>query len=235
MLNKDDRVVVEWRIVPLQAAQPDEAAVAWITMTGIVTDIEDTNQRGEPSAVIVEYFTDVAGVRSSQGTYGLPPQELEGAFIELKRLERLAPALPTFQQILGRKRERTPDHPTQQFQQQQQGQDTLTVLKSLVELQKGEEVKAKTTIAPGLRIVDDEAHVWHPFNVVAWAAQVRTQGATEASREMVVQAWRVEIMQALSDLGINTAVKESDDVANLRNYNDCRDQFARWLRIAPDT
>ena len=112
-LHKDDCLTIEWRIVPLQAVQPDEATVPWILMTGTVIDIEDTNQRGEPSAVIVEYFADVAGVRTSQGTYGLPPQELDGAFIELKRLERLAPQLPRFQQILGRKRERTP--PAQQF------------------------------------------------------------------------------------------------------------------------
>ena len=91
-LHKDDCLTIEWRIVPLQAAQPDEAAVPWIVMMGTVIDIEDTNHRGEPSAVIVEYFADVAGVRTSQGTYGLPPQELEGAFIKLKRLERLAPA-----------------------------------------------------------------------------------------------------------------------------------------------
>ena len=36
----------------------------------------------------------------------MPPQELEGAFIELKRLERLAPQLPTFQQIMRKRAQR---------------------------------------------------------------------------------------------------------------------------------
>ena len=225
MLNKDDRVVVEWRIVPLQAAQPDEAAVAWITMTGIVTDIEDTNQRGEPSAVIVEYFTDVAGVRSSQGTYGLPPQELEGAFIELKRLERLAPALPTIHQILGRKRERTP--PAQQFNGTTAQQPTL---KELVEAVKGEEVVAKTSVCVGLRVVEDEGELWAPFNIFTWYNLLRYQ-QDDGGREAVVAQWRMSMLQSMTDSGIH-ATQVAANV--LRSFNDARDQFARWLRTCGD-
>ena len=63
-LKGGDELQIEWRIVPLREQQPSEVEVPWTIMKGTVVEIESTNQRGEASAVVVEYFDEAEGIRS---------------------------------------------------------------------------------------------------------------------------------------------------------------------------
>ena len=227
-LSVADTITIDWRIVSLSEPQPGLLAVPFQRFIGTVTDIDEWNADGVPKTVTVEYFTidQATQERMPQGIFELPPQQLDGAFIEVANLAKSAPVLPSFAQIL---RKRAREEGREQIQEQHQGRNDL---RDLVEAITKEDVKRKTEICQGLKIVVDDSMIWHPFRLYDWVQLLRTK-ATEQQRQTVISTWRMELLQSLTDAGVNFA-GTGDNVSAVRQYNDCRDQYARWLLTTPD-
>ena len=175
----------------------------------------------------VYFIRGAAGEQQEQGTFGLPAQELDGAFIEFKVLRKELRPLPSFAQLL-RKREREPDQTAFTLMQQAQ-QSQQNVVKDLVETLKSEEVKSKISLCPGLRIVEDTSDIWHPFQIYTWTNMFAAT-ATDAQKSATSMAWKVELHQSLTDAGVT--VSQSTNVYDLRAYNEARDQYSRWLVLS---
>ena len=227
-LSLGDLCFVEWRIVPLVEPQPGEGEIPFVGMFADVVSIDTSNAAGHATEVTLDYFTrGAAGERQEQGTFGLPAQELDGAFIEFKVLKKEPKPLPSFAQIL-RKREREPDQTAFTLMQQAQ-QSQQNVVKDLVETLKSEEVKSKISLCPGLRIVEDTSDIWHPFQIYTWTNMFAAT-ATDAQKSATSMAWKVELHQSLTDAGVT--VSQSTNVHDLRAYNEARDQYGRWLALS---
>ena len=123
-LSVADTITIDWRIVSLSEPQPGLLAVPFQRFLGTVTDIDEWNADGAPKTVTVEYFTidQTTQERIVVGVFELPPQQLDGAFIEVANLAKSAPVLPSFAQIL---RKRAREEGREQGQEQQQGRNDL--------------------------------------------------------------------------------------------------------------
>ena len=222
----NDTITIDWRIVSLSEPAPSILQVPFQRMSGTVEQIEELSDAGNPKCVLVNYFTidQATQERVPQGIFELPPQQLEGAFIEVCTLAKSAPLLPSFAQILRPKRARE-EAPREEPAPRND-------LRDLVEAITKEDVKRKTEVCQGLKIVVDDSMIWHPFRLYDWVQLLRTK-ATEQQRQTVISTWRMELLQSLTDAGVNFA-GTGDNVAAVRQYNDCRDQYARWLMTTPD-
>jgi hypothetical protein len=226
-LRVGDIVDIEWRIVPLDDKAPDALACPFLTFSGPVISCED-----EKCEVMVDYSqVEADGSMTAMGVYPLPPRALTNAFVEVKSLKKKVPPLPTFAQ-LGCKRPRDDSLPDPNLDiiniLQQQAQASQNNMRDFVEAVKGEELKKKIQVCPGLRMIEDSSDIWHPFQIVSWVELMRAQD--ESSRSSLIAAWKVELLQTISDVGISFS---DAHFSVLRHYNDSRDQFARWLSLSP--
>lgn len=230
-LNVGDIIAIEWRIVPLDAPSPALGISPFLPMSGKILSIEAVTAEDKPKVVAVEY-TDNGQPPAVFGTYDLPPQAIDNAFIEIKSLVKLPPLLPTFGSLF-RKRDRE-EPPQQGIQEREQSRANLHEIRLLTEAIKGEQITQKVEICKGLRIVDDDSNIWHPFRLFDWVQSIRTQ-ETEAQRLILVTGWRVELLQSLTDAGVQFGCAGQGNHHALHNYNEARDQVARWLLTSADT
>jgi hypothetical protein len=215
-LTLQDHVAIDWRIVPSASAQPSLSSHPWVSMNGVVSTIDDLNAAGKPALVTVEFV--------GLGSYQLPPKHPDNAFIELKSMVKKPPPLPTFEQLM-RKRSRDETNPTMPPPPPPPPGEAAW-LKDLVEHVRGEESTPKISLAPGLRIIEDNSNTWHPFALVTWVNLARADDS-----KATAIAWKLELLQTLSDQGIQLSSR--DRLNELKQYNDARDQFARLIELSP--
>jgi len=208
-LKTGQQFAIEWRLVDTAVAEAD---VAWDTYVGTVTDeIDEDND-----TCTVTY----AGV---EGDFDLPPPAQYGSwFVEIRSLEksRERPTLAS----LGRKRDRE-ERPLP-------AADGGRQILQLVEAIRGEDIKRRVEICPGLRVTEDESEVWRPFRLHEWIAILRAVGDDAAKRNEVVTRWRLELLQTTTDIQINFLGR--DAAIAVAQYNAARDQLMRWFHTVPE-
>jgi hypothetical protein len=191
-------------------------------MKGKVLEVTSTTQGNNPvpKEVIVDY--------ENFGEYELPAQQLDNAFIEIGSAKKLDTPLPSFT-TLCRKRDRTGQLTLQSQGDAGAAADTsLTQLRYIAEHISGTDMKPKIEICQGLKVMEDQSIRWHAFRIYEWVTLLRSK-ATQVQRDTTIQAWKVELFQALTDASVNFAAVQDGSVAAVRSYNDARDQYALWL------
>ena len=212
--NMRDRVHIEWRIVDLQLAYDnaanDLAAIPLITWEGTIVEVDTIAH-----TVIVDFGAD--------GQFGLPPQMIEGGFIEVHVLTRAPPLLPTLAS-LARVRPRDADdaHGAPPAGPQDEALvgafDRLTAA-----VTKTSEPKGKVDIVKGtLTMVESDNVLWAPFMVYRKILLAKSQG--EQGALQLGTAIRIEF----NDMLVNTPSGSSDSTV-LRAYNDARDTYIKYI------
>ena len=212
-LDKDDEFDVEWRMV--DPARPFSAdAVPWAKWRGEVKQFE------APNVVEVKYRD---AQNQVMGLFRVPPDEVPNGYIEYKSLKKLPKPLATLQSTAKRQREETP----------KEEQSKPSEVRDLVEALNKEKVEIKIVVCEGLRVVETDELAWHPFLILQWVASMRDKDLQQ-QRDIVVTAWRMELLQSLTDFGFAFSSDDPAVTGAVEQYNTARELYADWLVQTPE-
>jgi hypothetical protein len=210
-----DQVTIEWRIVSssLAADAAATAATAWTEWNGAVIEKE----HGE----ITVQYKDASG--ADMGPYVLPPATIPGGYVEIKKLSRSAPAF-SFTQLRKRPLEEDGCNERRILEERK---EVMRFGMEVMAFAKGEEPKRKTTVAEGLKIVDEGHEMYAPLQLFTYVQTLKMQ-ATEQQRRAIITQLKMELLELLQTTGILSDGRRNNAEA-LANYNRCREDYLRWI------
>jgi len=166
------------------------------------------------------------------GDYALPPEAIQGGYVEIKTTAKTGRAIPRLTHLAKPKRPREEETATNHLFEDKPGTEEKVTVKDLVEAINKEQVKPKTTITQGLRTVDDQSDTWAALQLHSWHETIKFKCVLgPAAIEPIIANWHFEVMKLTNDLAL---ISGKVNPVQLRQFNAARDQVGRWLRYSGD-